>query len=195
MVVQFSKKDWHFIKSLQFPMIRHSYRVSCCLTLRFFSKASFHSRLALSEVNQFHPQSSRAGQNMSISQSKGRITTANSTSEDGRQNYEEFFRYTSGRWVWDEEKQLRDRYKKFNIMELQRVATSSVGSRRCLSMAKVAEGGYNKVFRLKMDDGKTVIARIPNPNAGHPFYTTASEAATMEFVRRRLGPLLLRSLL
>lgn len=36
-----------------------------------------------------------------------------------------------------------------------------------------------------MDDGKTVIARIPNPNAGPPFYATASEVATMELVRSR----------
>jgi len=50
-------------------------------------------------------------------------------------------------------------------------------------MIKLAEGGYNKVFRLVMNDGKAVIARLPNPNAGPPFYTTASEVATMEFVR------------
>ncbi|KNG87845.1 hypothetical protein ANOM_003744 [Aspergillus nomiae NRRL 13137] len=34
-----------------------------------------------------------------------------------------------------------------------------------------------------MDDRKIVIARIPNPNASPPFYTTASEVAMMEFVR------------
>jgi hypothetical protein len=49
-------------------------------------------------------------------------------------------------------------------------------------MTKLAEGGYNKVFRLDMNDGKSVLARIPNPNAGPSFYTTASEVATMEFV-------------
>ncbi|RMZ82272.1 hypothetical protein DV738_g1897, partial [Chaetothyriales sp. CBS 135597] len=34
-----------------------------------------------------------------------------------------------------------------------------------------------------MDDGKAVIARVPNPNAGAPFFTTASEVATMELAR------------
>ncbi|KAH8719343.1 kinase-like domain-containing protein [Phaeosphaeriaceae sp. PMI808] len=34
-----------------------------------------------------------------------------------------------------------------------------------------------------MDDGTIVIARIPNPNAGPPFKTTASEVATMDFAR------------
>ncbi|CEJ62326.1 hypothetical protein PMG11_10828 [Penicillium brasilianum] len=34
-----------------------------------------------------------------------------------------------------------------------------------------------------MNDGKSVLARIPNPNAGPSFHTTASEVATMEFAR------------
>lgn len=97
-------------------------------------------------------------------------------------DYENFFRYTSGRWLWDEEQQLQDRYKPFNVAELQLVAAQAIGSGSCVSMIKLAEGGYNKVFRLLMDDGKKVLARIPNPNAGPPFYTTASEVATMEFV-------------
>ena len=98
-------------------------------------------------------------------------------------SHEDFFHYTSGRWLWNEEQQLRDRYRVFDPVALQRVAAESVGSNRCgVSMQKLAEGGYNKVFRLVMDDGKAVIARIPNPNAGPRFYTTASEVATMEFV-------------
>ncbi|KAJ5551863.1 hypothetical protein N7461_006561 [Penicillium sp. DV-2018c] len=76
--------------------------------------------------------------------------------------HEHFFRYTSGRWLWDEEQQLRD---------------------SCISITKLGEGGYNKVFRLIMNDGKTVLARIPNPNAGPAFYSTASEVATMELAR------------
>lgn len=33
-----------------------------------------------------------------------------------------------------------------------------------------------------MSDGREVIAKVPNPNSGFPFYTIASEVATMEFV-------------
>lgn len=55
---------------------------------------------------------------------------------------------------------------------------------RCVSISKLAEGGFNRVFRLIMDDGSVAIARIPNPNAGPPFKTTASEVATMDFVRQ-----------
>ena len=49
-------------------------------------------------------------------------------------------------------------------------------------MTKLADGGFNKVFRLVTDNGKSVLARIPNPNAGPPFCTTASEVATIEFM-------------
>lgn len=96
--------------------------------------------------------------------------------------FEHLFRYTSGRWLWDEEQQLRDRYKAFNVGQLQNLAAQAVGSNSCSSIIKLAEGRFNKVFRLLMNDGKTVLARIPNPNAGPAFYTTASEVATMEFV-------------
>ncbi|KAJ9293225.1 hypothetical protein DTO271G3_7948 [Paecilomyces variotii] len=34
-----------------------------------------------------------------------------------------------------------------------------------------------------MDDGNEVIAKIPCPNAGPPFYTTASEVATLKFLQ------------
>lgn len=99
--------------------------------------------------------------------------------------HEDFFRYTSGRWLWDEERQLRERYRFFNVKELQTISAKCVGSDSCVSMVKLAEGGFNKVFRLIMDDGKVVIVRIPNPNAGPAFYTTASEVATMELVSLR----------
>lgn len=98
------------------------------------------------------------------------------------QQYEQFYRYTSGRWLWGEEKKLRERYTKFNVEELKRIAAESIGAKTCVSMIKLAEGGYNKVFRLVMDNGSIAIARIPCPNAGPAFKTTASEVATMDFV-------------
>lgn len=70
----------------------------------------------------------------------------------------------------------------FNVVELQNLAVRATGSNSCVSITKLSEGGFNKVFRLLMDDEKTVLARIPNPNAGPAFYTTASEVATMELV-------------
>ena len=98
------------------------------------------------------------------------------------QQYEQFFRYASGRWLWDEEERLRERYTKFNVEELKRVAAESIGAKTCVSMIKLAEGRYSKVFRLVMDNGSVAIARIPCPNAGPAFKSTASEVATMDFV-------------
>ncbi|KAL3425358.1 hypothetical protein PVAG01_02149 [Phlyctema vagabunda] len=96
------------------------------------------------------------------------------------QQHEHFFRYTGGRWLWDEEKQLRERYVQFDVEELKRVAAESIGAKSCISMSKLGEGGYNKVFKLTMDNGSVAVARIPCPNAGPASRTTASEVATME---------------
>ncbi|KZF23492.1 phosphotransferase enzyme family protein [Xylona heveae TC161] len=75
------------------------------------------------------------------------------------------------------------------MAELVRVATASLGCGpdSCISVEKLPEGNYNKVFLIKLHDGRQVVAKVPNPNAGLPFYTTASEAATMEFVRTVAG--------
>lgn len=52
-----------------------------------------------------------------------------------------------------------------------------------MGVRKIAPGSnYNKVFELSMRDGRIVIAKVPHPNAGLPFWTTASEAATMDWV-------------
>ena len=70
----------------------------------------------------------------------------------------------------------------FNVQELGRIAAESIGARSCVSISKLAEGGFNKIFKLTMDNGSAVIARIPYPNAELSFKTMASEAATMDFV-------------
>ncbi|KAJ9297731.1 hypothetical protein DTO217A2_8554 [Paecilomyces variotii] len=38
-----------------------------------------------------------------------------------------------------------------------------------------------------MEDGRQLVVKIPNPNAGPAHYTTASEVATMQFVREKLN--------
>ncbi|RHZ51896.1 hypothetical protein CDV55_102552 [Aspergillus turcosus] len=94
---------------------------------------------------------------------------------------EPFYQYTSGRWLWNEDAQLAVRYVKFNIKELCRIAAASVGSTSCTDVTKLTEGNFNKVLLLTTDDGKEVIAKIPNPNAGYPHFLTASEVATNGF--------------
>lgn len=97
-------------------------------------------------------------------------------------NPQDFFRYTSGRWIWDERQQLRERYREFDILEVQKIATELSSSGSCVSMAKIGEGSYNKSFKLTMGNGKTVIARILNLNTGPAFLTTALEVTLMDFI-------------
>ncbi|KAI1941814.1 Phosphotransferase enzyme [Ophidiomyces ophidiicola] len=54
-------------------------------------------------------------------------------------------------------------------------------------MKKIAEGNYYKVFRLQMDDGRAVMARIPHPNVRPVMYAMASEVAMVDFARSVLG--------
>ena len=101
---------------------------------------------------------------------------------------ESFYRYTSGRWLWDEQAQLSSRYVPFNVAELAQIAARSIGASSCVEIKKIPEGNFNKTFLLTMNDGNEVVAKVPNPNAGRPHFTTASEVATMDFVRN--SPLL-----
>ncbi|KAL3449208.1 hypothetical protein BJX65DRAFT_306269 [Aspergillus insuetus] len=64
---------------------------------------------------------------------------------------------------------------------LQEIAGWIVGS-RCVEMTKLPEGLYDKVFCLNMENGRVVLARIPNPDAGHPQLVVASEVAAFDFV-------------
>jgi hypothetical protein len=80
---------------------------------------------------------------------------------------------------------VHDWYLGFPI-ELQRIAGEAIKRDYCPDIAKLAEGGLNKVFILRAKNGREVIARIPAPIAGPRHYTTASEVATMDFLRNVL---------
>lgn len=95
---------------------------------------------------------------------------------------DDYFRFTRGRFVSNEEHEMSQRYVRFNLQELARLAAEAVGSKSCVSIEKYPEGMHNKALLLTMDDGAQAVAKVPNPNAGRPHFTTASEVATMEFV-------------
>lgn len=84
---------------------------------------------------------------------------------------------------FNETDRLNERYVKFRPTELQRIAGEAVQQDYCPDIAKLADGGFNKVFLLRAKNGREVIARIPTPIAGPPHYTTASEVATLNFLR------------
>jgi len=97
------------------------------------------------------------------------------------------FYYTSGRWLWNEDEQLKARFRPFSVPGLKEAACRAVRTEQCMSCEKIGEGNYNKAYRLVMGDGQKVIAKIPHPNAGPSTLTTASEVATMEFARTILN--------
>ncbi|KDQ11506.1 hypothetical protein BOTBODRAFT_135803 [Botryobasidium botryosum FD-172 SS1] len=72
-------------------------------------------------------------------------------------------------------------YVEFDAAALQKIASEAAGAKSCLSIRKIAEGAFNKIFLLRLDNNKEVIARIPCSSAGPPHFATASEVATMDF--------------
>ncbi|CAG8885670.1 unnamed protein product [Penicillium egyptiacum] len=84
---------------------------------------------------------------------------------------------------FNETDRLNERYVKLRPTELQRIAGEVVQQDYCPDIAKIIEGGFNKVFLLRVKNGREVITQIPTPTAGPPHYTTASEVATIDFLR------------
>ncbi|CAK4032361.1 Hypothetical predicted protein [Lecanosticta acicola] len=70
--------------------------------------------------------------------------------------------------------------------QLCTIAGATVG-KQCINVEKFADGLYNKAFLMTMDDQQEVVAKVPNPNADIPRLTTASEVATMDFMRNTLN--------
>ncbi|KAE8327124.1 kinase-like domain-containing protein [Aspergillus sergii] len=106
---------------------------------------------------------------------------------DTKDDLDALSQFTSGRWLWRKQEQLACRYVKFELQELLDIAASVVGAQSCTRVRKASEGQYNKVLFLTMDNGREIIAKLPNPNAGRPHFTTASEVATMDFLRNVLN--------
>ncbi|CAG8935063.1 unnamed protein product [Penicillium salamii] len=101
--------------------------------------------------------------------------------------YRDLFGYTSGRFLYNEDLRLRERYVKFDYDGLLREAEKHIGlgHGHPIQMVKIAEGGFNRVFLLTMDDGFEVIIKIPYHIAGPKHYATASEAATMKYLHSK----------
>ncbi len=97
---------------------------------------------------------------------------------------EDFYRFTRARFVCNEDYEMSQRYVRYDVNQLARLAAAAVGSKTCVSIEKCPDGMHNKVLLLTMDDGTQAVAKVPNPNAGRPHFTTASEVATMDFVRK-----------
>jgi hypothetical protein len=101
----------------------------------------------------------------------------------GYTSEEDLFSYKAQRWLWNEPEQLRRRHLRFDLNVLIRVAENVAGQgASCAEISKLPEGNFNKALLLTMQYGRQLIARLPNPNARPPHYTTASEVATMDYI-------------
>ncbi|KAG5735888.1 hypothetical protein E4T56_gene3846 [Termitomyces sp. T112] len=96
---------------------------------------------------------------------------------------------TDSRWLFNEAQQQEIRHVQFNVSELIRVACAAVGGDPCLQMHKIAEGSFNKIFRLRFQNSQSLIARIPSARmfGSGVSWAIASEVATMTFVGNKLN--------
>ncbi|PWY93924.1 phosphotransferase enzyme family protein [Aspergillus sclerotioniger CBS 115572] len=97
--------------------------------------------------------------------------------------------YTRGRFLSKEAHEMKIRRVRFNMKELAKSAAESIGFTysQCVRIEQLPDGMSNKAFLFTMQDGTQVVGKVPNPNAGRPHYTTASEVATMDFMRNELS--------
>lgn len=110
-------------------------------------------------------------------------TTIEPRSMDTDHHGEDLYSFTRGRFVVNEEHEMTTRYKRFNAVELGKVAANALGSCECTKFEKYADGTCNRIFLLTMNDGKEAVAKVPLPTSGAPHYITASEVATSDYVR------------
>jgi aminoglycoside phosphotransferase (APT) family kinase protein len=99
----------------------------------------------------------------------------------------DFYSYTSGRFIYNEQARLKERYVGFDVNELYGATHRAIGQQHGFvkQMIKLVEGGFNRVFLLRMKDGFKLIAKVPYYIAAPTFYATASEAATLTYLKSK----------
>lgn len=106
-----------------------------------------------------------------VSHENSKFESSSSLVERDDSHDEDLFRFTRNRFVANEPHEMSSRYIRFDVNELARIAAKAVGSRYCVGIEKLPEGMHNKSVLMTMKDGKQMIAKIPNPNAGQSHFT------------------------
>ncbi|ODM17447.1 hypothetical protein SI65_07122 [Aspergillus cristatus] len=113
------------------------------------------------------------------SEGPGRPYTVYSSFLDKEIPEEDLFRFTRVRFLFSEQKELADRFVKFNVQDLMKTGVNVCeGVTKCTRITKSADGHSNNGLVLTMDNGSEVYVKIPNSYAGLARFTTASEVAT-----------------
>ncbi|OGM48875.1 hypothetical protein ABOM_002958 [Aspergillus bombycis] len=97
--------------------------------------------------------------------------------------YEQLFEYTNGRFLVNEKHEISKRYAKFDLDALCTVVSSLPFVSSPISKIDKLEGGFNKALLMTAENGKEIITKIPCPTVVPAEYSTASEAASLEYVR------------
>ncbi|EEP80854.1 predicted protein [Uncinocarpus reesii 1704] len=98
---------------------------------------------------------------------------------------DELFTYTSGRFLYNEQRRLEERQIDFNVAALKHAAEQHVRRGKIINLQKLAEGGFNRVFLLTTEDGFQAIVKIPYRITVPKYYATASEVATTDFLQSK----------
>lgn len=61
------------------------------------------------------------------------------------------------------------------------MVTSITKDGACVAKIDKMEGGFSKALLITTEDGAEVVPKIPCPNAGRTVYSTASEAAVLQY--------------
>lgn len=101
---------------------------------------------------------------------------------------DKLFSYSSGRFLYNEELRLRERHVRFDVAALENAIAKHVDHGNVKSITKPSEGGFNRVLLATMEDDFRAIIKIPYWISGPKTYATASEVATLKFLRSKGVP-------
>ena len=94
---------------------------------------------------------------------------------------DELFQYSNGRFLVDEKNQILKRRVNFDVQKLCDVVRTVTKDGAQVSKIDKMEGGFSKALLITTEGGAEVVAKIPCPNAGRAMYSTASEAAVLQY--------------
>ncbi|KAK9252082.1 hypothetical protein V1507DRAFT_462610 [Lipomyces tetrasporus] len=112
---------------------------------------------------------------------------------------DQFFKYTWGTWLKNDESEKAKRYTPFAIGGINEIIRKSrnqsdrVSPSHVVSLASLSEGKYNRIYLAELDDGSEYILRIPYPldlSRDARKARIQSEVATMDFLRRKWAMLI-----
>ncbi|KAJ6110161.1 serine/threonine protein kinase [Penicillium sp. IBT 16267x] len=98
------------------------------------------------------------------------------------------FSYSSGRFLYNEVARLNERYVKFDVTALEVAIGKHISHGNVKNLVKLSEGGFNRVLLATMEDNFKAIVKIPYKISVPKTYATASEVATLTFLRSKGFP-------